>query len=86
MMGEYILYYRDKYAACICDNRMLVKDVAAARILMPEAQPEAPYEGAKGMLPVERLEDREFLAQLLEAVYRELPAPRARKAKVKKHD
>jgi len=84
MMGEYILFYRDKYAAALCDDRFLVKDVPAARKMMPDAALEAPYEGAKDMLLVDRLDDQEFLAELLESIYPELPMPKPRKGK--KHD
>lgn len=83
MMGEYILYYLDKYVACLCDNRMLVKDVPAACALMPDATLEPPYPGAKDMLVVERLDDRVFLAELLEAIYPELPMPKPKKGKKK---
>lgn len=76
MMGEYLFYYRDKLAASLCDNRMLVKDVLAARALLPDAPLEPPYPGAKDMLVVEKLDDRAFLAELLEAIYPELPKPR----------
>lgn len=81
MMGEYLFYYREKLAASLCDNRMLVKDLPAARALMPDASLEPPYPGAKDMLVVERLEDRAFLAELLEAIYPELPMPKAKKGK-----
>ena len=37
MMGEYILYYRGRIAAYLCDDRLLVKPVAAARALLPLA-------------------------------------------------
>ena len=47
MMGEYILYYRGKIAAYVCDDRLLVKPVPAARELLPHAPMEAPYPGAK---------------------------------------
>ena len=50
MMGEYLLYYRDKLAANLCDNRMLVKNLPAARALMPDAPLEPPYPGAGDML------------------------------------
>ena len=53
--------------------------VKAAREMMPDAEPEAPYEGAKEMLLVNRLEDRDFLCGLLEAMYDELPLPKKRK-------
>ena len=47
--------------------------------MMPDAALELPYEGAKEMLLVENVEDREFLAQLVTAIEPELPAPKKRK-------
>jgi len=40
---------------------------------------ELPYEGAKEMLFVDDVENREFLCELLEAMYPELPAPGKKK-------
>ena len=68
MMGEYLLYYREKLFGGIYDNRFLVKPVPAVRSLMPDAPEEIPYPGAKPMLMVENLEDRDFLSALLDAV------------------
>ncbi len=79
MMGEYILYYRGKIFGGIYDDRLLVKDVPAARERMPEAQRELPYEGAKEMLLVEEVDDAEFLCGLVEAMYEDLPAPRRKR-------
>lgn len=79
MMGEYVLYYRDKVFGGIYDNRFLIKPVKSASALMPDAPLELPYEGAKEMLLVENLEDKKFLAGLLEAMYDELPATKKRK-------
>ena len=76
MMGEYIIYYRDRIVGGIYDDRFLVKDTASARRLMPGAPPEEPYPGAKAMLPVEDVDDRDFLAGLLRAMYDELPRPK----------
>lgn len=84
MMGEYILYYNDRVAADLCDNRMLVKNLPAARCRMPDAPLEPPYPGAREMLLVEFTDDRQRLADLLEAIYPELPAPRPRKRKAAK--
>lgn len=81
MMGEYILYYRQKVIGGLYDNRFLVKPTPSARALMPEAREELPYEGAKAMLLVDRLEDRAFLETLLEAMYEELPQPKPKKKK-----
>ena len=79
MMGEYIIYYCGKIVGGIYDDRFLVKPVEAAKAMMPEAELEQPYEGAKEMLLVDDVDDREFLCELLEAMYDELPAPKKRK-------
>lgn len=76
MMGEYILYYRDKIIGGIYDNRFLVKPVKSALEMIPDADMELPYEGAKEMILVDDLKNREFLGELLEAMYDELPAPK----------
>ncbi|MGN8631494.1 TfoX/Sxy family protein [Blautia sp. HCP3S3_G3] len=73
MMGEYILYYRERVIGGIYDDRFLVKPVRAAVNLMPNAEMEVPYEGAKGMLLVDDVDDREYLVKLFEAMYDELP-------------
>ena len=79
MMGEFILYYRGRIVGGVYDDRLLVKPTASAAALMPSAPREAPYEGAKAMLLVEQLDDRDFLAALFRAMYDELPAPKAKK-------
>lgn len=79
MMGEYIIYYRGKIAGGIYDDRFLVKPVKAAASLMPEAELELPYEGAKEMLMVDNVDNRDFLRELFDAMYDELPAPKKRK-------
>ncbi len=73
MMGEYVLYYRGKVFGGIYDDRLLVKPVPSAVKLMPDAPMELPYEGAKEMLLVEDVDDREFLCSLIEGMWEELP-------------
>ena len=79
MMGEYIIYYRGKVIGGIYDDRFLIKPTKNASIMMPNAYREIPYEGAKEMLLVEDVENKEFLRDLLEAIYAELPAPKKKK-------
>ena len=79
MMGEYIIYYRGKIIGGIYDDRFLVKPTKFAREKMPDADLELPYEGAKEMLLVDNVENRDFLRDLLEAMYKELPAPKKKK-------
>lgn len=79
MMGEYILYYRGKVVGGIYDDRFLVKPTKSAVAMMPNADMELPYEGAKEMLLVDDVENREFLRELLKVMYKELPAPKKKK-------
>ena len=79
MMGEYILYYRGKVIGGIYDDRFLVKPVKSAKAMMPDADLELPYEGAKEMILVDDVENKEFLKELIEAMYGELPAPKKKK-------
>lgn len=76
MMGEYILYYGGKVVGGIYDNRLLVKPVPSAVAMLPDAPRELPYEGAKEMLLIEDVEDRELLKELFSAMYEELPEPK----------
>ena len=78
MMGEYIIYYRGRIVGGVYDDRFLVKPTKSAVAMMPDAERELPYEGAKEMLLVDNVDDREFLQKLLEAMYKELPAPKVR--------
>jgi len=81
MMGEYILYHHGRIAAYLCEGRLLVKPVPSALRLMPNAPLEPPYPGAKEMVLVEDMDDREFLKTLFEQMYPELPEPKKRKPK-----
>ncbi|MBP5779759.1 MAG: TfoX/Sxy family protein [Clostridia bacterium] len=82
MMGEFIIYYQGKIVGGIYDDRFLVKPTKSAKLLMPEAALEIPYEGAKEMLLVDDVDDRDFLNKLLESMVNELPAPARRKSAV----
>ena len=76
MMGEYILYYREKIIGGIYDDRLLVKPVAAAKEKLPDAPMEKPYDGAKEMILVTEIDSRDFLTELVRAMYDELPLPK----------
>ena len=79
MMGEYIIYYGGKIVGGIYDDRFLVKPTRYAMAMMPNAEIELPYDGAKEMILVNNVEDKDFLKELLEGMYRELPVPRMKK-------
>ena len=79
MMGEYIIYYRGKIVGGIYDDRFLVKPTKSAAAMMPNADIELPYDGAKEMLLVDDVDNKEFLRELLKAIYAELPAAKKKK-------
>ena len=79
MMGEYILYMNGRIFGGIYDDRFLVKPTPSAVRMMPEADRELPYEGAKEMLLVDHVDNREFLQELVSAMYDELPLPKPKK-------
>ena len=79
MMGEFILYYRGKVIGGIYDDRLLVKAVPSAVAYMRNPTYELPYDGAKEMLLVSDVDDREYLAGLFRAMYDDLPAPKAKR-------
>ena len=81
MMGEFIIYYRGKVVGGIYDDRLLVKPVKSAIRYMPTATYELPYDGAKEMLLVDELDNKEFLVELFNAMYEELPTPKVKKKK-----
>ena len=79
MMKEYILYYRGKIVGGIYDDRLLVKPVEAAIHYLPKVRYELPYDGAKKMLLVEEVDNREFLEGLFQGMYDELPNQKRKK-------
>ena len=78
-MGEFILYYRGKIVGGIYDDRLLVKPTKSAIAYMPAVSYELPYEGAKEMLLVSEVDNKEFLTGLFLAMYDELPMPKGKK-------
>lgn len=83
MMGEYIIYYKGKIAAYLCDERLLVKILPSTSSMLPDAPHEPPYDGAKDMLLVENVDDRAFLETLFRTMEPELPMPKAKKTRTR---
>ena len=81
MMGEFIIYYREKIIGGIYDDRLLVKPTKSAISYMPTVTYEIPYENAKEMLLVEEVDNKDFLTGLFDVMYDELPTPKPKKKK-----
>ena len=72
MMGEYLLYYNDKLFGGIYDDRFLVKVTGSSLELLPDAPQEIPYDGDKPMLLVTEIENKNYLRELILAMYEDL--------------
>lgn len=72
MMGEYLIYCRNKLVGGVYDDRFLVKPTRSAVALLPDAPREEPYPGGKPMLLVTEMENKSLLQELLEAVSKEV--------------
>ena len=79
MMGEYILYYNDKIVGGIYDDRLLVKPVKSALDYVSNIEYDLPYPGAKEMLLIMEVDDKEYLTGLFMTMLAELPARKVKK-------
>lgn len=85
MFGEYGLYSHGKFFGSICDNRLFVKPTDGGRAFIGEPVEAPPYPGARpSFLVEERVDDREWLSELVRITAAELPAPRPKKKPKKK--
>ena len=71
-----MVYADDKPVLLVCDDTVFVKILPELETLMQHAEKGFPYDGAKEMLLVDEVDDKEFLAKLFEATYDELPSPK----------
>lgn len=83
MMGEYLLYYNDKLFGGIYDDRFLVKVTASSLELLPDAPQEMPYDGAKPMLLITEIDNKNYLRELILAIYEDLPEIKKRVKRIK---
>ena len=68
MMGEYLIYCRNRLVGGVYDDRLLVKPTRSALALLPDAPREEPYPGGRPMLLVTEMENKRLLQELLEAM------------------
>lgn len=84
MFGEYGVYAGKKLFALICDNKLFIKPTIAGRSFIKDVVEAPPYPGAKPSFLIEdKLEDRDWLSQLVQITVEELPEPKPKKRKKK---
>lgn len=83
MFGEYGLFSGGKMFGMVCDDQLFVKPTDAGRAFIGDALVEAPaYPGAKpSFLVQDRLEDPDWLSELVRITTRTMPAPKPKKRK-----
>lgn len=85
MFGEYTVYSNDKVVGLICDNQLFIKPTVSGREFIGEPVEAPPYPGAKNSFLIgDKLENSEWLSELVRISEQELPKPKPKKKKVKK--
>lgn len=85
MFGEYGLYSKGKIVAVICDNQLFVKPTEPGKTFIGNYQEAPPYPGAKpSLLITDKIEDGEWLTELIDITEKALPMPKPKKKKNKK--
>ncbi|MES3017992.1 MAG: TfoX/Sxy family protein [Bacteroidota bacterium] len=82
MFGEYGLYADEKLFGLICDNKLFIKPTTSGRAFIGDVVEAPPYEGAKPIFLIEeKIEDSDWLSELVRISVKELPAPKPKKKK-----
>lgn len=82
MFGEYGIYADEKLFGLICDNKLFIKPTISGRKFIGDVIEEPPYEGAKpSFLIEEKIENSEWLSELIRLSLNELPTQKPKKKK-----
>ena len=82
MFGEYGIYSDKKLFGLICDNKLFIKQTISGKEFIGNVVETSPYEGAKPCFLIEdKIEDSEWISELVSISLKELPAPKPKKKK-----
>lgn len=85
MFGEYAVYCDAKVVALVTDDNLFVKPTVSGRQFIGDVVEAPPYPGGKPYFFIEdKLDDREWLSNLIRLTADELPEPKPKKPKAKK--
>ncbi len=85
MFGEYALYFDGKVVGLICDNTLFIKITDTGKSFIGKYYKEGfAYPKAKPSMVIdeERIEDRQWLCDLIELTSANLPTPKPKKRKL----
>jgi TfoX/Sxy family transcriptional regulator of competence genes len=85
MFGEYAIYCGTKIVGLVCDDRLFVKKTDAGRSYVVRCLEKSPYDGAKPcfLISQKRMDDREWITELIRITSSELPEPVPKKTRSK---
>lgn len=84
MFGEYAVFSNGKIFGLVCDNKLFIKPTEGGRKFIGDVLEAPPYPGAKNSFLIgEKLEDREWISELVRISLKELPDPKKKKSKRK---
>ena len=84
MFGGYTLYSKGKVVALICNDQLFVKPTDAGREFIGDVIEAPAYEGSKLFFLIEeKLEDREWLSELITITEKVLPPSKPKRKKKK---
>jgi TfoX/Sxy family transcriptional regulator of competence genes len=82
MFGEYALYCEGKVVALVCDNQLFIKPTEGGRTFIGNVVEAPAYTGAKPSFLIDaRVEDREWISNLIRITYDELPEQKTKRRK-----
>lgn len=82
MFGGYTIYCDQKIVALICSNQLFVKPTENGRHIIGTVNEAPPYPGAKlCYLVQDKIDDKEWMRELIRQTAEELPAPKPKKPK-----
>ena len=85
MFGEYAIYCGKKVVGLVCDDRLFVKKTDAGKSYVVRCREKSPYDGAKPcfLISQKRMDDREWITELIQITSSELPEPVPKKTRSK---
>lgn len=82
MFGEYALFCEGKVVALVCDNQLFIKPTEGGRAFIGDVVEAPAYTGAKPSFLIDaRVEDRQWISDLIRITFEELPEPKEKKKK-----
>ncbi len=82
MFGEYAIYSNGKIFGLICDNQLYIKPTLSGREYITDVTEAPPYPGAKpSFLIQDKIEDSDWLSELVRITLKELPDPKPKRKK-----